>query len=185
MEGMVMNMRDNKGISLIALIIVIVIVLILIVIGVQITRNMIDQSRTEEIKTNMLAIRLRAGISVERYESGLGYRYGTTSEDAYSQGIEIPSAIRERLVGIPSEYGYIFNYRIVLENDLRRMGLGHIIIDVPNNEFFVIDYNVYGIEIFYYVDGEIFVLTELVEEIESEPENEDDYNVEQTEYYAE
>ena len=62
-----MNLRIEKGITLVALIITVVLMFILIGVGINFGRDALDKSRLEDIKTDMISIKTRAKIVAEQY----------------------------------------------------------------------------------------------------------------------
>ena len=57
-----MNLKNKKGITIIALVITVVIMLILVGVTVKVGTKSIDESEKEDIITNMISIKTRAKI---------------------------------------------------------------------------------------------------------------------------
>ena len=62
-----MNLKKEKGITLIALVITIVLMLILVGVGIEYGGNAIQRATLEDIKTDMISIKTRAKIVAEQY----------------------------------------------------------------------------------------------------------------------
>ena len=62
-----MNLKMEKGITLVALIITIIIMMILIGVTIHFSTNAIDRANLEDIKTDMISIKTRAKIVAEQY----------------------------------------------------------------------------------------------------------------------
>ena len=58
-------MNKQSGITLVALIITVILMLILLSVGVKFGTDAIQQTKIEDIKTNMLSIKARAKIIVD------------------------------------------------------------------------------------------------------------------------
>jgi len=62
-----MNLKIEKGITLVALVITIVLMLILVGVTVNFSADAIKKANLEDIKTNMISIKTRAKIIAEQY----------------------------------------------------------------------------------------------------------------------
>ena len=62
-----MNLRMEKGITIIALIITIILMLILAGVGIHFGTDAIDKAKLEDIKTDMISIKTKAKIIAEQY----------------------------------------------------------------------------------------------------------------------
>ena len=62
-----MEIKEKKGITLVALVITVVIMLILIGVGVKLGTDIIDKAKLEDIKTDMISIKTKAKIVVDEY----------------------------------------------------------------------------------------------------------------------
>ena len=62
-----MNLKNEKGITLVALVITIVLMLILVVVGIEYGGSAIQRATLEDIKTDMISIKTRAKIVAEQY----------------------------------------------------------------------------------------------------------------------
>ena len=62
-----MDLKNEKGITLIALLLTVIVMVILIGVGMHFGREAIDKATLEDIKTDMISIKTRAKIIVEQY----------------------------------------------------------------------------------------------------------------------
>ena len=62
-----MNLKIEKGITIVALIITIVVMLILAGVGIEYGGDAINKAKLEDIKTDMISIKTRAKIIAEQY----------------------------------------------------------------------------------------------------------------------
>ena len=62
-----MDLKSEKGITLVALTITIIIMLILVGVGINFGGNAIEKAKIEDIKTDMISIKTRAKIIAEEY----------------------------------------------------------------------------------------------------------------------
>lgn len=156
-----MNKKMNqKGITLVALVITVILMLILVVVGYTFSREAIDKTRLEDIKTNMLLIQGKAKTIYERYSfkeieelPGVEYTKGSNSAGTYNIENGLKINISEKDEGI---------YYIWETEDLSKYGLGSI--NVDNEEFYIIDYETGEVfySLGYTVDGTTYYsLTEL------------------------
>ena len=110
-------MKNNKGISLTTLVITIVVLLILAGISIQTGSKAITSSKLENIKTNMLLVKVKAKEYTENANFKLGTSIDSLSEEEKSSRIE---QARNELVGEEIKDGNIFsnNINITTENIL-------------------------------------------------------------------
>ena len=89
-----MNLKGEKGITIVALIIMIIVMLILVAVGVEFGMESVDKAKLEDIKTDMLSIKAKAKIVVEQYNyKEIDGLVGTqiTNEDANKINVNISS----------------------------------------------------------------------------------------------
>ena len=87
-----MNLKIEKGITLVALVITVILMLILAGVGLHFGTDAIDKAKLEDIKTDMISIKTKAKIIAEQYnfkdiDSLVGSKI-TSQEDASKIGIE-------------------------------------------------------------------------------------------------
>ena len=62
-----MNLKNEKGITLVALIVTVIIMLILVGVTIHFSTDAVKKANLEDIKTNMMSIKTRAKIIAEQY----------------------------------------------------------------------------------------------------------------------
>ena len=124
-------LKNQKGITIVALIITIVLMIILVSVSVRFGTEAIDKSKQEDIKSNMLLIQGKSKIIKDKntYDAENSSLVGTPISAA--SGYTISSELQSR---INSEKSYIFT-----QEDLDNNGLGNI--KTSNTEFYVVDYD--------------------------------------------
>lgn len=145
-----MNLKNEKGITIIALIITIILMLILVGVTVKVGTKEISKAKLEDIKTEMISIKTRAEIVKDKYDfkdidNLVGTKLSETT-DYNTEAIVIPDASKE-------------NCYIWTQEDLNSQELSSIKVD--KDKFYVVYYGD-DIEIYYSkgVDGK-YSLTEL------------------------
>lgn len=145
-----MNLKNEKGITIIALIITIIIMLILVGVTVKVGTKEISKAKLEDIKTEMISIKTRAKIVKDKYDfKDVDNLVGTKlleATDYNTEAIIIPNESKE-------------NCYIWTQEDLNSQELSSIKVD--EDKFYVVYYGD-DIEIYYSkgVDGK-YSLTEL------------------------
>ncbi len=145
-----MNLKNEKGITIIALIITIILMLILVGVTVKVGTKEISKAKLEDIKTEMISIKTRAEIVKDKYDfKDIDNLVGTKLSEATdynTEAIVIPDASKE-------------NCYIWTQEDLNSQELSSIKVD--KDKFYVVYYGD-DIEIYYSkgVDGK-YSLTEL------------------------
>lgn len=174
-------MKENKGITLVALVITIVVLLILAGISIGIGNNVIKSAELENLKTNMLLIKVKAKEYVENanFQLGTNFEKATdketriTNAKAELKGEEITdSSIFSDGINISQEnltndnLYYIYYYKLNT-NNLADMGLSKVESDEING-WYIIKYDIKNLEIEIYntvgfeIDGfKYYTLTEL------------------------
>ena len=97
-----MNIKEEKGITLVALIITVILTIILAVIGLEFGQDAIDKANLEDIKTDMISIKTKAKIIAEQYNfKDIENLIGTQlDEDNEAEGLQVSN--------IPDELRNIF-----------------------------------------------------------------------------
>jgi len=150
-------MKEQKGITLVALIITIIVMLILAAVTIHFGTNLLDKSKKEDLKTTMLLIQSKTKIIKEKKDFGdieelTGISLANNTEYTISRNFQ------NKLDEIENADLYILN-----SENLASMG----ITDNTNNEkFYIVDYN--NSEIYYslgYKEGSstLYSLSELGE----------------------
>lgn len=156
-------MKNNKGITMIALVITIVVLLILAGISIGTGNNIIKQSNLENIKTNMLLVKVKAKEYVENANFNLGTAFDKVTDEneknariekakAELKGKEITDiSIFNTNTNISQEQlttdnsNYIYYYKLDSQN-LTDMGISNVKSDEKNG-WYIIKYDIKNIEI--------------------------------------
>lgn len=126
-EGMIVKMKKNKGITMISLVIIVVILLILVGISVNTGNNIIKQSQIENLKTNMLLIKVKGKEYVENANFKLGTAYDKITEETERnnrkekakeelKGEDITNTISTYNIGISETAENIYYYKLDTQN---------------------------------------------------------------------
>lgn len=153
-------MKNNKGITLITLIITIIVILIIAGISIGVGNGVIKKSELENLKTNMLLIKVKGKEYVENANFKLGTNIDSAAdkEDKISnakgelKGEEISNIdIFNNNVNITQEKlqednaNYIYYYKLSTQN-LIDMGLTNIKSDA-NKGFYIVKYDIKNNEV--------------------------------------
>lgn len=140
-----MEIRRNKGITLIALVITIVVLLIIAGIAVYSGKETIKKAKLEELKTNMLLIQAKAKEYVENANFKLGTKINEAQETERDDRI---SKAKQELKGneiqksdidiniSDKEGNYIYYYKLT-EEQLKEIGLPDVKSSMQNGEYMV------------------------------------------------
>lgn len=150
-------MKNNKGITMVTLIITIVVLLIIASISIGTGNNIIRKSQLENIKTDMLLIKVKGKEYVENASFDLGTSIDTVTVEEKAKRIE---KAKSDLKGeeITSESIFFGNINITAENisddnanykyyyklsnqDLVDMGIGKVKSDEENG-YYILKYDV-------------------------------------------
>lgn len=150
-------MKEQKGITLVALIITIIVMLILAAVTIHFGTNLLDKSKKEDLKTTMLLIQSKTKIIKEKKDFGdieelTGISLANNTEYTISENFQ------NKLDTIENADLYILN-----SENLTSMGITE---NTSNEEFYIVDYN--NSEIYYslgYKEGNstLYSLSELGE----------------------
>ena len=156
-------MKKNKGITMVALVITIIILLILSGISINAGSNIITKSKLENIKTDMMLIKVKGKEYVENANFSLGTNFekitdenekNTRVENAKSKlkGTEIENWEElDSKIGTTSEQfqeektNLTFYYKLSTE-DLKEIGIENVKSDKNNGEY-IIKYYIKNVEI--------------------------------------
>lgn len=155
-------MNQNKGITLITLVITIVILLVLAGISISIGNKTITKTQLENMKTNMLLIKVKCREYIENANFNLGTTIDTITQEEKNNRIQ---KAKEKLKGeeivnnnifngninidentIKSENeNYIYYYKLSTKN-LEDMGILNVKSDEENG-WYIIKYDIKNIEL--------------------------------------
>lgn len=153
-------MKENKGITMVTLIITIVVLLILAGISIGTGNKVIKSSELENVKTNMLLIKVKG----KEYVENANFKLGTNFESATDQETRITAAKGELKgteitdsnefngnIGITEtqlqeeKENLSFYYKLSTQ-DLTDMGLTNVKSDEKNG-WYIIKYNIKNVEV--------------------------------------
>ena len=134
-----MKVKNNKGITLIALTITIIILLILASITIYSGKESIKKAQLESLKTNMLLIKAKAKEYVEQASFKNGVNKSEISEEAKNElkGKEANASDYSKQ-NITINWGEIL-YKLTSDN-LKEMGLKDV--KLGSNEEYLVKYNI-------------------------------------------
>lgn len=155
-------MEKNKGITMVALVITIIVLLMLSGISIGVGNNVINKTKLENIKTNMLLIEVKAKEFAEKANFDLGNTIDTVSEEEKNTRIQkakgdlvgeeiVDDSIFEDNIDINTgkiqedNGNYIYYYKLTQQN-LIDMGLTSL----SSNEkegWYIIRYDLKNIEV--------------------------------------
>lgn len=88
-----MNLRKEKGITLVALVITIILMMILVGVTIHFSTDAIKKANLEDIKTDMISIKTRAKIVVEQYNfKDIESLVGSTITDTEAQKLGLTNS---------------------------------------------------------------------------------------------
>lgn len=141
-----MKNKRNKGITLISLIITIIIMLILAGITLYGSKNLINEAKIEEVKTNMLLIEAKAREYVEEVNFKMGPQKDATKkaeaiQEVYITKVGLVAANDASLaISVPTDSGIdLSKCYAVTETALNNMGLNKI--ELQDGEYYLIKFN--------------------------------------------
>lgn len=150
-------MKENKGITMVTLIITIIVLLIVAGISIGAGNNVIKSSELENLKTNMLLIKVKGKESVENANFKLGTNFETatdqenrvTTAKAELKGEEITdSSIFDGNISIDiseDNKNNIYYYKLTTQN-LVEMGLSNVESN-DNKGWYIIKYDIKNVEV--------------------------------------
>lgn len=150
-------MKENKGITMVTLIITIIVLLIVAGISIGAGNNVIKTSELENLKTNMLLIKVKGKESVENanFKLGTNFEKATDQENrvttakAELEGEEITdSSIFDGKISIDiseDNKNNIYYYKLTTQN-LVEMGLSNVESN-DNKGWYIIKYDIKNVEV--------------------------------------
>ena len=156
-------MKENKGITMVTLVITVIVLLIIAGISIGTGNKVIKSSELENIKTNMLLIKAKGKEYVENANFKLGTNFNNSTDKEKRieaakeelKGEKITDvAIFEQNIGITKEDitkdndEYKYYYKLD-EDDLTDMGLSNVKSDEKNGWYIIkYDINDVGVEVY-------------------------------------
>lgn len=153
-------MKENKGITMVTLIITIILLVILAGISIGTGNKIIKSSELENVITNMLLIKAKGKEYVENANFKLGTNFNNSTDkekriEAAKEELKgekiTDAAIFEQNIGITNEDitkendDYIYYYKLD-EDDLTDMGLSNVKSDEKNG-WYIIKYDIINVEV--------------------------------------
>ena len=140
---MIIKMKRQEGITLIALVITIIIVGMIIIVGVQYAKKYINNQEIEDIKSSMLVIQ---GVI-----TNIGNKHEIDEENNTLLGVKLELENNETGYNISEELKSILegmenaNLYILNQEELNNIGVKDV--EINNSKFYIVDYN--SGEVFY------------------------------------
>ena len=152
-------MRRNKGITMVALVITIVMLLVLAGISIRTGNKVIKESQLENLKTNMLLIKVKG----KEYVENANFKLGTNIDSATDKDARIESAKTELKIeqeqqinisdsilngtniDVSDTSEYIYYYKLSSQN-LIDIGLTNVKSD-EDNGWYIIKYDVKNVQV--------------------------------------
>lgn len=156
---MIEKMKNNKGITMIVLVLTIIILLILASISIGTWNNVVEQSKLENIKTNMLLIEVKAKEAAKDSNFNLGTSYESLTDE--NQRIErlqqaklqlkgeIIENVNELNIGVLKGEDELEIFCRLSTEDITNMGITNVISD-DRNGYYIVKYDIrnIGVEIY-------------------------------------
>lgn len=123
---------DNKGITIVALIITIIVIMILATVTVEIGTGEIKRAKIEDLKTTMLLIKGRAQIVADK--ESFGESYDNTGM------VKLAEVASYDTSNLQSEFSKLADTSSLYVWEQTAMDNNNIDVEITNTDFFVIDY---------------------------------------------
>lgn len=146
-------MKKNKGITMIVLVVTIVLLLIIAGISIGEGNKVIEESKLENLKTNMMLIKVKSKEYVENANFKLGTNIDTATDKATRintaqnelKGSIVDKNILEGKVESNEENEYTYYYKLSTD-DLNNMGISNVESDEKNGVY-VVKYDLKNVEV--------------------------------------
>ncbi|MBQ2937447.1 MAG: hypothetical protein IJE05_00965 [Clostridia bacterium] len=155
-------MKKSKGITMVSLVITIIILVILASISIVVGNNVIKKSELENLKTNMLLIKVKGEEYIEKANFNLGTTIDTVAEEEKNNRIQ---KAKEELKGeeileesvfngninitvdniTTDNANYIYYYKLTTQN-LIDIGLSNVESDEKNG-WYIIKYDIKNVQV--------------------------------------
>lgn len=149
-------MKNDKGITMVVLVLTIIILLILAGISIGTWNNVIEESNLENIKTNMLLIEVKAKELAQNANFNLGTSYDSIVDETQKNERlqqaklqlkgEIIENINEFNIGLEKGTDELEIYYKLSTEDINNMGITNIKSDSKNG-WYIVKYNIRNIEV--------------------------------------
>jgi len=149
-------MKENRGITIVALVIIIILLLILVGVSTGTGGNLIKQTKLENLKTNMLLIKVKAKEYVENANFNLGTTFEKLTDETEKnnriqkakeelKGEDITNNISSYNINVTGATEYVYYYKLDTQN---LMDIG--VANVSSNEkdgWYIIKYDIVTTEV--------------------------------------
>lgn len=151
-----MKLRNNKGITMVALIITIIVMLILAMITIDYGQDIIKKTKIESFKTNMLLIEAKAKEYVEKANHDLGVKPGEATEEMVTKakgemkGTLLTNSELLNKMGLidvqpADETNRVYYYELSTDN-LKEMGINGVESN-PTDGIYIVKYDISSVEV--------------------------------------
>lgn len=166
-------MRNNKGVTLVSLVITIVVLIIISGITVNVSNDVIKQAKLQDLKTNMLLMQAKAKTLAEEVNFETANLDATKEEDATKiaeiKGTKVIGtaldSCDDAIKTAASNAGVTdtADFYYLSQEDLSKMGIN---IEIPEGTYYLVKYNFEDTEVVYtkgykYEDVTYYKLSEL------------------------
>lgn len=152
-------MKENKGITLVPLIILIIIMLILLGVSVEVSRGILEKSKGEKLLANMKLIEIRANAYYEELDFKIGAKdfesYIAVNDDTILIKLDTElEKIEKNCFDMQEDYCCFIKWG---KSELAKQGIDNTFLK-KDDEYFIIayNYNSHQVEEVYYNKGIYF-----------------------------
>ena len=149
-------MKENKGITMVALVIIIILLLILVGVTTGTGANLIKQTKLENLKTNMLLIKVKAKEYVENANFNLGTTFEKLTDETEKnnriqkareelKGEDVTSTISSYNININDSSENVYYYKLDTQT-LLNIGLSNLKSDEKEG-WYIIRYDIVNAEV--------------------------------------
>ncbi|MCI8617716.1 MAG: hypothetical protein HFJ60_05720 [Clostridia bacterium] len=149
-------MKENKGITMVALVIIIILLLILVGVSTGTGGNLIKQTKLENLKTNMLLIKVKAKEYVENANFNLGTTFEKLTDETEKnnriqkareelKGEDVTSTISSYNININDSSENVYYYKLDTQT-LLNIGLSNLKSDEKEG-WYIIRYDIVNAEV--------------------------------------
>lgn len=134
-------MKENKGITIIALIITVIVMLILVSVTTKIGTGQIEKTKLEDLKATMLLIKGRAQIAIDK--ENFGEDYNKDGMVKLTDEAALPEEIANNydLTKLKTTLDKLADKTNLYIWEQTAMDNNNIDVTITNTEFYIIDYN--------------------------------------------
>lgn len=149
-------MRENKGITIVALVIIVILLLILVGVSTGTGGNLIKQTKLENLKTNMLLIKVKAKEYVENANFNLGTAFEKLTDETEKnnriqkakeelKGEDVTSTISSYNINVNASSENVYYYKLDTQ-ELLDIGLSNLKSDEKEG-WYIVKYDIVNTEV--------------------------------------